>query len=205
MPAKLVRRIVSILHVSSCSSHAASYEPHLTSRNLILPDLIIYLQLFEAHPSDLPGVTAFILSQLRQAHPLEPIASGEVDVQRNTVLLPQGLEEMILEMLVSLGSPPLQNMGILHPRTWLEILFKGFPWLWDLNRDECYAKEEETQEDGSKKVWDWEGLVRRLAQRDAFEARGNMQHAPLELRNRRRIWRCLDGMQKPPLATEDTA
>jgi len=58
---------------------------------------------------------------------------------------------MILEMLVSLGSPPLQNMGILHPRPWLEILFKGFPWLWDLNRDECYAKEEETQEDGMQK------------------------------------------------------
>lgn len=45
-------------------------------------------------------------------------------------------------------------------------------------------------------LWDWELLVRQLAQLDAFEPGGVMESAPWALRNRRRIWRLLDDARR---------
>lgn len=44
----------------------------------------------------------------------------------------------------------------------------------------------------AEEVWDGERLVRTLAQVDVFEPGQPLEHAPLRLRNRRRIWRLLE-------------
>ena len=63
------------------------------------------------------------------------------------------------------------------------------PWLWDVDLWTAFQ--------GVVAAWDWERLVRMLAQADAFEPGGCMQGAPLALRNRRRIWRMLMEMEAP--------
>lgn len=79
-----------------------------------------------------------------------------------------------------------------------------FPWLWDLdseiineysyrNRaDQTEKKEKSSPSFSAENFWDWELLVRQLAQANAFEPGKPMERAPLGLRNRRRIWRLLE-------------
>jgi hypothetical protein len=71
------------------------------------------------------------------------------------------------------------------------------PWLWDLDISALQscpvtsnAADVPTFE--AEEVWDWERLVRTLAQVEVFEPGHPLEHAPLRLRNRRRIWRLLE-------------
>ncbi len=51
--------------------------------------------------------------------------------------------------------------------------------------------------------WDWELLVRQLAQVEAFEEGNLMPSMPLGLRNRRRIWRLVDEARPGDVYDED--
>jgi hypothetical protein len=71
------------------------------------------------------------------------------------------------------------------------------PWLWDL--DIFALKSHPLAPDTgdipiyeAEDFWDWELLVRTLAQVEVFEPGSLLEHAPLRLRNRRRIWRLLE-------------
>jgi hypothetical protein len=71
------------------------------------------------------------------------------------------------------------------------------PWLWDLDISalQSYPMTPEASDVPTyeaEDVWDWERLVRTLAQVEVFEPGNPLQHAPLRLRNRRRIWRLLE-------------
>lgn len=70
---------------------------------------------------------------------------------------------------------------------WCDALLSSdaFPWLWDLAADTVREK----QRAGT---WDWERLVRALAQVTIHEPRDETLRLPLGLRNRRRIWRLLE-------------
>ena len=76
-------------------------------------------------------------------------------------------------------------------------LGRSHPWLWDIDVAMCKAKDLEPLRTGTTK-WDWERLVRALAQKDVFEPGGSMADGvPLGLRNRRRIWRMIEDIGIP--------
>ena len=77
------------------------------------------------------------------------------------------------------------------PSAWRRALTEGdyLPWLWDLSSDVITAKEV-SKLPGQE--WNWELLVRQLAQANLHEPRAVIPDLPLGLRNRRRIWRLLE-------------
>ena len=86
-----------------------------------------------------------------------------------------------------------------HPRFWRECLVSKYclPWLWDLDRNMCEQKDQQQPGNGAFR-WDWEGLIRTLAQQAVFEKDGPMSNGvPLGLRNRRRIWRIMRELKVP--------
>ena len=70
------------------------------------------------------------------------------------------------------------------------------PWLWDLDLRAVMRKEAELR---GGDEWNWELLVRQLAQGDIYEPRKVLEDLPLGLRNRRRIWRLVGDI----MATSD--
>ncbi|KAE8380574.1 hypothetical protein BDV26DRAFT_279480 [Aspergillus bertholletiae] len=81
----------------------------------------------------------------------------------------------------------------------MQICDRSLPsWMWRdmLFNQQDYPAISNTDDDvptyGAEGVWNWERLVRTLAQVEVFEPGNPLQHAPLRLRNRRRIWRILE-------------
>lgn len=73
---------------------------------------------------------------------------------------------------------------------WREALVRGYlPWLWDLEPGVIAHKEASKP---AEQEWNWELLVRQLAQVDLHEPRAVLENLPMGLRNRRRIWRLAD-------------
>lgn len=140
--------------------------------------------------------------------PCHPTASGAYtipvnrrDIQwpllQNTPLdIPPRLIAFVRDKVNGLHNPPLErSVPNFLPEYWLEVLLRGFLWLWDLDHVQCRRKDRETYDDGRKIHWDWEKLVRHLAQDDVFFSAEGLKDAPNGLGNRRRIWRCLDEMR----------
>ena len=79
-----------------------------------------------------------------------------------------------------------------HPNVWRQALSEGYlPWLWDLEPAAIAQKE------ASKPLsheWNWELVVRQLAQINLHEPKAIMVDLPMGLRNRRRIWRIVVDM-----------
>lgn len=72
------------------------------------------------------------------------------------------------------------------PSAWREGFAHGYlPWLWDLELDAIAHKEASKP---PEQEWNWELLVRQLAQFDLREPRAILQNLPMGLTNRRRIW-----------------
>ncbi|EFE38230.1 hypothetical protein TRV_07101 [Trichophyton verrucosum HKI 0517] len=112
--------------------------------------------------------------------------------------LPMEIVEHICLHLHPFSDPGVACTYELSPNIWRDLLFRQqlLPWLWDLdpailesqplqhsNGQPSYSKDD---------FWDWEQLVRKLAQVEAFEPGNSLENAPLRLRNRKRIWRLLD-------------
>lgn len=59
-----------------------------------------------------------------------------------------------------------------EPAFWLTYLTRRvcFPWLWDLDPTLCKHKDQQPRPNGAS-GWDWEKLIRKLAQVNAFEVR----------------------------------
>lgn len=129
------------------------------------------------------------------------------------------IRNQILEELSPFENPSLECSRILTSYDWLHALFDEhepiIPWLWDLDKDgdiiprvwdramiECLEKGEifvrpEVLE------WDWEKLVRQLAQTTVMCLGGLMDDAPLGIRNRRRIWMMLNEMELTGKSSEE--
>lgn len=138
--------------------------------------LILQFQVFEADPEhlDLEEVNAFIFSFLRRKlsnSVIDACAPG-LETFRHCVngKLSRELQMIVIEYLHPLGERvDPQPLGLLLPEDWRNLLVSATPWLWDLDLSksfQCQAAE-----------WDWEQLVRMLAQADAFEPGGCMQGA----------------------------
>lgn len=102
--------------------------------------------------------------------------------------LPPELIHQIIAQLDPFSNPPLQCNLLIAPKYWRQALQTGtlLPWLSDLD-PKIVAKKEASLPAGEE--WNWELLVRQLAQSDLYEPRKVLEDLPLGLRNRRRIWR----------------
>lgn len=108
--------------------------------------------------------------------------------------------------------PPIHELGLecefkVVPSAWREALTQGYlPWLWDLDKEAITFKEAAKPEDHQ---WNWELLVRHLAQVEIHKPRAVLDDLPMGFRNRRRIWRLVDdiiaekavGEEEPPSST----
>ena len=70
-----------------------------------------------------------------------------------------------------------------------------FPWLWDLDTKAILEKQRAGH-------WDWELLVRKLSIKTIHEPDDESIDIPLQLRNRRRIWRLLEEARMNDVAGE---
>lgn len=74
-----------------------------------------------------------------------------------------------------------------NPSWWCSSILskRALPWLWDLDVNVVRTKEQEGN-------WNWELLVRKLTQLEIHEPGDTSLELPLQLKNRRRIWRLLE-------------
>ncbi|KAF4220394.1 hypothetical protein CNMCM8980_009670 [Aspergillus fumigatiaffinis] len=151
---------------------------------------------YEMAPYPIPGLTQEILSYLR---PLPPSLQGQSALSLKLEALPTELQDIIYKNLHPFINPEQTCTRCLPSRLWRDLLFNRqiLPWLWDLDISALQscpvtsdAADVATFE--AEEVWDWERLVRTLAQVEVFEPGHPLEHAPLRLRNRRRIWRLLE-------------
>ncbi|KAH1375050.1 hypothetical protein KXX16_009423 [Aspergillus fumigatus] len=131
--------------------------------------------------------------------PLAPSLQGQTGLSPRLEALPAELQDMVFKNLHPLINPPQTCTRSLPARLWRDLLFYGLvlPWLWDLDvsaLQSCPATSDavDVPTFEAEEVWDGERLVRTLAQVDVFEPGQPPEHAPLRLRNRRRIWRLLE-------------
>ncbi|KAG2003841.1 hypothetical protein GB937_009333 [Aspergillus fischeri] len=150
---------------------------------------------YEMAPSPIPGLTQEILSYLR---PLPPSLQGQSGLSLGLEALPTELQDMVFKNLHPFINPPQTCTRSLPSRLWRDLLFyrQILPWLWDLDisaLQSCPVTSDavDVPTFEAEEVWDWERLVRTLAQVEVFEPGQPLEHAPLRLRNRRRIWRLL--------------
>ncbi|KAH1390722.1 hypothetical protein KXX49_002760 [Aspergillus fumigatus] len=131
--------------------------------------------------------------------PLAPSLQGQTGLSPRLEALPAELQDIVFKNLHPLINPPQTCTRSLPARLWRDLLFYGLvlPWLWDLDvsaLQSCPATSDavDVPTFEAEEVWDGERLVRTLAQVDVFEPGQPLEHAPLRLRNRRRIWRLLE-------------
>ncbi|KAI0802905.1 hypothetical protein GGR55DRAFT_402847 [Xylaria sp. FL0064] len=125
-------------------------------------------QLLESNPLEIPGLTESILGNL------EPTTSER---PKDSALETDGEPQHIAEFLVTAHSQDGCCEALANNQL--------FPWLWDLDTRLVRRK----QQDAS---WDWDRLVRKLSQVKIHESHDATLSLPLGLKNRRRIWRCLE-------------
>lgn len=147
-------------------------------------------------PSPIPGLTQEILSYLQ---PLPPSLQRQSGLSLELEKLPIEIQDMIYNNLHPFVNPGQTCTRALPSSLWRDMLFNRqiLPWLWDLDTF-ALRNYPVTPDAGNvltyeaEDIWDWELLVRTLAQVEVFEPGNPLQHAPLRLRNRRRIWRLLE-------------
>ena len=95
------------------------------------------------------------------------------------------------------SSPPRECTYLVSPNYWLQALkdHSLLPWLWDLDTASLMEKENKKPEG---RLWDWELLVRQLAQADTYSNVDDLvgdqpymwavEGLPPSFRNRRRVW-----------------
>ncbi|KAF7166705.1 hypothetical protein CNMCM5623_000249 [Aspergillus felis] len=151
---------------------------------------------YEMAPSPIPGLTQEILSYLQ---PLPQPLQEQSGISLKLAALPTELQDMIYKNLHPFINPEQTCTRSLPSRLWRDLLFNQqiLPWLWDLDisaLQSCPVTSDavDVPTFEAEEVWDWERLVRTLAQVEVFEPGQPLEHAPLRLRNRRRIWRLLE-------------
>ena len=99
--------------------------------------------------------------------------------------------------LYPFSSPPRECTYLVSPKHWLQALkdHSVLPWLWDLDPAALLEKERNKPEG---RLWDWELLVRQLAQADIYSeyvyykrvrpCSWALEDLHPSFRNRRRVW-----------------
>lgn len=166
------------------------------------PELSYESQHFEADPVLIPSMTELVLSRLQ----LLPkglqhlsINSSSQEAPPSLPSLPPEIIHSIIEQLNPFSDPPLACHFLILPSHWRQALLDGtlLPWLSDLDPRIVMRKQAELQEGDE---WNWELLVRQLAQGNLYEPRKVLEDLPLGLRNRRRIWRLVGDIMATEVA-----
>ena len=137
-----------------------------------------------------PNLTTFLLSKLRRMpESFGVVSSSNQALTARLSQLPGEIMNLIIANIGPVDRSSRACTRLLVPAQWREGLASGsfIPWLWDLDREACRRKDTEATR-GSTEPWDWELLVRTLAQEKVFEVEASLADAPLGLQNRRRIW-----------------
>ncbi|KAE8144894.1 hypothetical protein BDV25DRAFT_165856 [Aspergillus avenaceus] len=150
---------------------------------------------YEMAPSPIPGLTREILSYLQPLPSLQSHSRLFLELEA----LPTELQDMIYNDLHPFINPQQICNRSLPSMVWRDLLFNRqiLPWLWDLDISALQSRPATSDMADvptfeAENTWDWEHLVRTLAQVEVFEPGHPLEHAPLRLRNRRRIWRLLE-------------
>lgn len=145
----------------------------------------------------IPRMTESILRHL------EPLKSGVTSSAHlstsNTAdfaVLPQEVLDLVTAQLHPFTNPSLECNCIVPPKFWRRALVHGtlLPWLGPLSADEVARKEDSKPQD-THSDWNWELLVRQLAQSNLHEPGKHIPDLAPGLRNRRRIWKLLEVMR----------
>ncbi len=120
--------------------------------------------------------------------------------------VPSEIIEHIVKYLVPLSDPPLQCTFLLAPFYWRQALLDGLvlPWFPDFDPITVTNKDEDNSQQtagGGNQQWNWELLVRQLAQTNLHQPRNGLNPIPLGLRNRRRIWRLVEDILSASIVT----
>ena len=135
-----------------------------------------FCQHFEANPGDIPDMTMSIVSQLQTLS----MAEGDSSRSGPSQLFP--MRDLPSKCTVC----TVQS----SPSAWREALSQGyFSWLWDLD-PRAIAQKEESKPPAQE--WNWELLVRQLAQVNIHEPKAVLEDFSMGLRNRRRVWRIVE-------------
>ena len=149
-------------------------------------------QHLEADPVDIPNLTKLILPHLQEVPP----------EYRNTRLDP-------VSQLPRPQSLALECDYRKSPSIWREALMNGYlPWLWDIDSISTAYMDACKQIKGRRPIegmWNWEMLVRQLAQRDLGEPNAVLGDLPMGFRNRVRIWRLIEDILSEEVPNEDAA
>jgi hypothetical protein len=171
-----------VLNVCIASSEWILWNNKLTSH-----------QPYEASPFNIPDLSSHVLSCL-QTYP-QDCTSNATPAQRSLAgklrSLPTELFDHIIDLMDPIENLPVQCTRLIEPVYWQRLLCGKFlPYLWDLDISVvhyCLSDEK----------WDYELLVRQLAQEGIWEYfkkndPGKYHHG---LWNRRRIWRLMEEME----------
>lgn len=114
--------------------------------------------------------------------------------------LPQEILDLIMLQLQGLTDSPVEPTFLLPQRFWRQALEQCqlLPWLWDISVEDIAHKEASKPHNGEYE-WNWELLVRQLAQSNLFEEGKHPRDLASGIRNRRRIWRILEEMREGDL------
>lgn len=105
--------------------------------------------------------------------------------------LPPEIIHNIIKQMGTLSDPPLECNYLMNPSSWRLALADGviLPWLPELD-PRTFSNKEAALSAGQG--WNWELLVRQLAQTNIYKPKMILKDLPLGLRNRRRIWRLVE-------------
>ena len=151
------------------------YAQPSTSSSTTFPELRLYIQVFETDPYNISRqvVTSFILSHLQPI----PTPLPQHSLTTHIADLPPELRNSIRDDITApFGIDPSLEPTYYFPDNklafWLTYLTRRvcFPWLWDLDPAQCEHKDRQPPPNGAS-GWDWERLIRMLAQVNVFEVR----------------------------------
>ncbi|CAH0057754.1 unnamed protein product [Clonostachys solani] len=137
------------------------------------------------HPTRYCGIASLHLTEWEPDN--NPLV-GEC-VEADPIEVPN-LTECILDNLEADASRPRseETSNDVKDQDWWFNKFitkKELPWMWDLDEDVVSEK----QHTGD---WNWELLVKKLSLTDISRPEDETLRLPLGLRNRRRIWKCIE-------------
>jgi hypothetical protein len=167
------------------------YSPELY--RMPLNNMLTCHQPYEADPVNIPDLSSAVLSCLQALPPdcARDASSVHKKLAEKLRSLPNELFDYIMDSMGPIENLPVQCTRLIEPVYWQRLLCDEFlPYLWDLDItviQYCLSDEK----------WDYELLVRQLAQEGIWEyfKRNDPGKYNPGIWNRRRIWRLVEEME----------
>ncbi|VUC34393.1 unnamed protein product [Clonostachys rosea] len=188
---KLVQRFISTRHESHDVFHISDKDEICSVKQLWE---VLFARVPASgcnHASNIEHPTRYYgVARLHRTEwePDDDLLIGEL-VEADPIEVPKLTESILdnLEPCVSSTQSDETSNNIIDQDWWFNKLIakEDIPWIWDLDEDQVRKK----QRTGA---WDWELLIKKLSRPDIYRPEDETLRLPLGLRNRRRIWRCIE-------------